>query len=80
MEVLEVTDGKLKGQKATVRLEWASLEMDSSVMVRFRGGLAVKTPERSRSREAGVEDAVVPQEEGRGTLGGRCQIFPMWGK
>lgn len=35
--VLEVTNRELKGQEAVVSLEWASLEMSSSVMVRFHG-------------------------------------------
>lgn len=37
VEVLEVTDRELKGQEAVVSLEWASLETDSSAMVRFHG-------------------------------------------
>lgn len=57
-----------------VSLEWASLEMDSSVMVRFHGWPG--DGERSRSREAEVKNAVSPEEEERGTLGDRCQSLP----
>lgn len=47
-------------------------------MVRFQGWPG--DGERSRSREAEVKDAVSPEEEERGTLGGRCQSLPYVGK